>query len=313
MTRSPGQAALRAGSASAPSLVVIGAPRCGTTSLATWLTDIGLGVGIKDSFYLMDDDAGLRGPTHLTTHGIPGYLSLFPNHPQPTIECSAGYVYQRRALEFFRQWEEPPAFVLVARDPVERLRSVHRYFAGNLSVLPRDMDFETYVDALYAGSVGAPDKTVSNALAQGRYAEALKPWVDAFGRDRVDVVPFDDLRQRPAEVVERLARLSGGTPRIDPRSYTFSSRNESYMPHSRVLSWTTARARRLIPTGSLRAWGGERLRRLQVARERRANDDPRSAAAPPEADVTEQRLSQYYDEPNRELSRRFGVPTAGWA
>ena len=154
---------------------------------------------------------------------------------------------------------------------------------------------------------------MSNALAQGRYAEALQPWVDAFGRDRVDVVPFDDLRQRPAEVVERLARLSGGRPKIDPRYYTFSSRNESYMPRSRVLTWTTTTARRLIPAGPLRAWGGERLRRLQVARERRANDDPRLAATPPEADVTEERLSRYYDEPNRELSQRFGVPTADWA
>ncbi len=235
-------------------MVVIGAPRCGTTSLATWLTDAGLGVGVKDSFYLMDDDAGLRGPTHLTTHGVLGYLSLFPDDHQPTIECSAGYVYQRRAFELFRQWEDPPKFVLVARDPVERLRSVHRYFAGDLSVLPRDMDFETYVDALFAGTVGAPDKTVSNALVQGRYAEALEPWVNAFGRDRLQVVPFDDLKHRPAEVVWCLARLSGGTPTIDPSSYTFSSRNESYMPRSRVLSWTTTTARRWIPTGPLRAW-----------------------------------------------------------
>jgi hypothetical protein len=304
---------LHAGTGRAPGLVVLGSPRCGTTSLATWLADAGLGVGVKDSFYLMDDDAGLRGPTHVSTHGIEGYLRLFPESPAPTIECTAGYVYQRRAREFFGSWAEPPHFVLVARDPVERLRSVHRYFVGNLGVLPRDLGFDEYVEALFAGTVAAPDRTVSDALAQGRYAQVLRPWVDAFGHDRVDVVTFDDLRATPAKVVRRLADLVGGTVTADLDAYTFSPRNASYLPRSQVLTWSTSVARRVVPDGRLRAWGGERLRRLQLRRERSAEPDSEQTVPASDTEAVRERLQGYYEESNEELAEQFGVSTTGWA
>lgn len=297
-----------AGTDRAPQLVVLGAPRSGTTSLATYLGNAGLAVGVKDSFYLMDSDAGLRGATNLSTHGVPGYLALFNRRRQPTVEVTAGYIFQRTALEFFRTWEKPPQFALIVRDPVKRLRSIHRYFTGNLGILPREMTFTKYVDALERGTVAAPDKTVSDALRQGRYVDHLRPWVDAFGRDAIEVISFDDLATRPADVVARLGEHVGVNPTIDLRSYEFATHNQSYLPGSSLIGPLTAVGRRVVPAGRLRSWGGEALRRWQATRP----DKPATEGQLPLEEQTLDRLSAYYADVNEELARQFGISTATW-
>lgn len=299
---------LRAGRDRAPALVILGAPRSGTTSLARWLADTRLvGVGAKDSFYLMDDDAGLRGPAHLRTHGVNGYLRLFPAKPEPSVECTAGYLYQRTALDFFETWREPPHFVVVARDPIERLRSVHRYFTGNLGALPREMTFTEYVDALFEGRIGLLDQTVANAHVQGRYAEWLELWLRTFGRRRVTVISFDDLKVHPDQIVSRLLDLAGASAWADLTAYDFQPRNESYIPRSRVLSVATAAGRRVVPTGRLREWGGRRIHRLQA----RAPQPSEHSLDPEHATLA--RLREYYQAPNAELAERYGIATAAWS
>lgn len=306
MTSRPSRVRLRAGEGRAPSLVVLGAPRSGTTALAAWLRDAGIGVGIKDSFYLMDHDAGLRGPTHIDTHGVEGYLDLFPSHHEPTIECTAGYVYQRRALQFYTTWELPPQFVLIAREPVQRLRSVHRYFAGNLGVLPRDMTFSEYVGALFNEAIRSPDRTVSDALNQGCYARHLKPWTDAFGKSNVHVVTFDELTTHPTQTMSRLLDLAGTTPRIDLDAYGYRRRNESYMPRSQFVSGLTALGRRWMPTGRFRGWCGEKLRSVHALRGTQPPSDPRSDAA------TVAELQAFYSGANLELSTEFDLAHDLW-
>ena len=300
---------LEAGVGRVPSLVVLGAPRSGTTSLATYLSAAGLGVGVKDSFYLMDDDAGLHGPTHVATHGVSGYLDLFRSGPQPTVEVTAGYVYQKRALEFFAGWKTPPTFVVIVRDPVERLRSVHRYFTGNLGVLQADLSFDEYVLELKRGGVDVPDKTVADALSQGEYIKHIRPWVAAFGSDRVVVVNLDDLEERPADVTSRLVALAGG--RVDGmlEKYEYRPRNQSFTPQSRALAAVTSAGRRLMPRGTVRAWGGEQMRRLQV---RKGQANERTAALRAEFDVTAAELAAHYAPHNADLASELGVDISRW-
>lgn len=306
MTTPDSPHALIAGSGRAPSLVVIGAPRCGTTTLATWLRDAGLGVGTKDSFYLMDDDSGLRGDDHLDVGGVPGYLGLFPSTPTPCVECAAGYLYQRTARDFFAAWQQPPNFAVVVRDPVERLRSVHRYFSGNLGLLPASMDFDHYVEALHDERVPLADRTVSDALTQGRYADWLSEWAETFGRQRVHVFDFDALSSRPSEVVSSLVQLAGGDPPADLDGYAFESFNASYVPRSAGIARVTAWGRQVVPTGRLRRWGGERLRRLQV------RPDTRKAATDSPDDEVVSSLRAYYADSDVRLRAEWGLD-ADWA
>jgi hypothetical protein len=299
---------LVAGQGRAPSLVLLGAPRCGTTALATWLRDAGIGVGVKDSFYLMDDDAGLRGPTHISTHGVQGYLDLFPPTPGATAECAAGYLYQRSAREFFSSWDMPPEFAVIVRDPIARLRSVHRYFCGNLGLLPPAMTFDEYVDALFSESIELDDQTVSNALNQGCYATALKPWIDSFGSDHIHLLRFDDLEKTPDSILSRLIDLASSTPSIDLDAYAFERHNNSYVPRSARVARATVWARRWMPSGRLRAWGGEKLRRMQSRDVAQAD----KAYVGDSADTT-RRLRDFYADSIAALSRIHGLDTSNWA
>ena len=303
MTSAP----LSAGVNGAPTMVVLGAPRCGTTSLSKYLQDGGLSVGSKDSFFLMDQDAGLRGRTHLDTHGKRGYLDLFQKRGPATVEVSAGYLYQRTALNFFEAWETPPKFVVVARDPVERLQSIYRYFMGNLGIIPDSCSFDEYVADLEVGKVGAPDWTVSDALDQGNYVKWLSRWTGVFGRGAVSVVSFDDLSSQPADVVGQLIAEAGGVVTTSLSGYSFEPRNASFVPRSKGVSKVTSMARKIAPSGAVRAWAGEQLRRWQAGSVAQLGETVALG------NETLQKLSRYYEAPNQELCDRFGVDIQGWA
>lgn len=299
-------ASLSAGENGAPRMVVLGAPRCGTTSISKYLQDAGLSVGVKDSFFLMDKDAGLRGRTHLESHGTRGYLELFEAGSSANVEVSAGYLYQETALEFFSEWQTPPRFVVLARDPVDRIQSVYRYFMGNLGVIPDDCTFDQYVSSLELGEVASSDWTVCDALDQGNYVKWLSRWTDAFGDDAVSVVSFDNLAAQPAAVVSELIAESGGVSDGSLSLYNFEPRNASYVPRSKNVKLVTSVARKLAPNGALRSWAGERLRRWQ------AGSTPGTGEALVPDNDTLQRLYRYYEEPNEQLNDRFGVDTQGW-
>ncbi|MBK6886786.1 MAG: sulfotransferase domain-containing protein [Tetrasphaera sp.] len=305
MMASGGASALVAGRDGAPALVLLGAPRCGTTSLAKWLGDAGLGVGVKDSFYLMDDDAGLRGSTHVSGDGVDGYLNLFRGQPDPAVEVTAGYLYQQRALAFFASWRVPPQFAVILRDPIERLESVHQYFTGNLMKLPSDLTFDDYISQLFDHRIGLPDQTVSNALVQGRYAEALDPWAERFGKERIRILRFEDIKAHPAEVVTDIVSALGQTSAVDLRNYHFASRNQSYSPRNRAVKIVSMAGRHLVPRGRIRSAGGELWRRLQVGR----------GAAPQQHRVASEaveRVRAYYVGPNHDLAHRYGIDVSGW-
>ncbi|MEO9326127.1 sulfotransferase [Nocardioides sp. C4-1] len=213
-----------------PSIVVIGAQRCGTTTMFRLLEahpDLVRPTLSKGTGYF-DDEHG-RGPDWYAGH--------FPlRRPAPgrsetaraTFECSGYYLFHPLAARRIAA-ELPDAHVVVlVRDPVARAVSAHRHEVA------RGFEHLDLDDALAAESTrtaGEADRLEHEPgyrsfahrhhayLGRGGYAHQVRRFHDALGPDRVHVLDADDFfadpRRRFLELQRDLGLTAWAPPRVD--------------------------------------------------------------------------------------------------
>lgn len=203
-----------------PSVVVVGAQRCGTTTLFRMLeSHPGLlrptqskGTGYFDDFHG-------KGPRWYRAHfplRITGRLLGGPD--AMAFESSGYYLFHPLAAERLAE-ELPDAHVVVlVRDPVERAMSAYRHelargfeelpleealaveesrLEGEVDRLASDPDYRSYTHRHHA------------YLARGEYGTQVGRFVDALGSDRVHVVDADAFFADPAREFADLQRQLG--------------------------------------------------------------------------------------------------------
>ena len=177
-----------------PHFMIIGAMKCGTSTLHEQLAaQPGVTMSIpKEPCFFSDDDIFERG--------IEWYKSCFAHAATGSIlgESSTHYTKRTiypRTVERVRSLCSPPTrFVYVMRHPVARARSqfVHEWTVRKISA---DWD---------RALLQAPD-----ILANSLYAFQIRPWLEAFGPERVLPVFLERLRAAPEEELGRIARFVG--------------------------------------------------------------------------------------------------------
>lgn len=224
-----------------PNLVIGGAPKCGTSSLFKWLADHpeACGSKVKETFYLMDQGHPLlRKNSNFHRHGLEGYRAHFDRDGSPgcriLFEATTHYLYQRTALDVLSSLPEPPQIVFVLRKPSERVYSSFQYSKNNLGNVRRDLSFSRFVEELKRDPLsraidecaGESAYVLRRDIEYSRYIEYVSAWVTRFGRERVHVLLFEELKQEPRAFMQDLARRL----RIDPTfydRYDFPRRNET--------------------------------------------------------------------------------------
>lgn len=115
-----------------PNFFIIGAPKCGTTSMAEWLSahpNIYLSP-IKEPNYFNTDDRWTM------THTQQQYESLFKKAGkahQAIGEASAWYLYSQKAVPNILRYTNNPKFIVMLRNPLEMVYSLHQQevYSGN--------------------------------------------------------------------------------------------------------------------------------------------------------------------------------------
>lgn len=161
-----------------PDFVIIGAMKCGTTSLFRWLgaqPEVWL-PEIKEPHFFSRDDRWRRG--------IDWYASLFAQAGPDFVtgEASASYSDPHRspvAADRMARLLPDARLIYLVRDPVERLRSHYRH------EVQRSRERRPLVEALRD-----PDNPY---LRSSLYHRALAPYLDRFPWERVLVARLEDL------------------------------------------------------------------------------------------------------------------------
>lgn len=205
-----------------PDFIIIGAQRCGTTSLYEYLVQH---PGIVPPLYKevrYFSDRWRLGPLY--------YRACFPTRgqmrraarpgPAMTFEASPQYIFSPVALRRVHRALPGVKLVAILRDPVDRAVSHHRFVSNGGR---ETLSFEQAIDAeprRLARRPGEsdddyysrPDVLTHSYLARGRYAEQLRVVVDIFGRDRLHVMCFETLVRESSDHFGQLLAFLGLAP-----------------------------------------------------------------------------------------------------
>lgn len=211
-----------------PNLFVIGAMRCGTTTLHLLFDqhpDIFMSPVKEPMFYAAesirrdldqadDRDTVVREKLESLVAGGRhreklSYSALFKNHrTEKLVGESSHYLYVPSTAQVIFQDCPSANIVCSVREPVERLYSEYLLYRRTGKRL--DSFYEFVVEDCTVNSNGGIKRVgKASRLRKGCYAELLKPWLDVFGGERLNIVLFDRLMGNPLKTVQSVYRWLG--------------------------------------------------------------------------------------------------------
>lgn len=176
-----------------PDFVIIGAMKCGTSTLHAQLA------AQKQFFMSEPKEPNFFSNDEIYAKGEAWYRSLFAKAPEGAIKGEASTHYTKlptypKTIERLAALIPDAKFVYVMRDPVERLVShyIHDWSQGVINC-PIDEAIEKHPEL----------------VDYSRYAYQLEPFVARFGRERILTVAFEDMTANPDAVLKRIAAFLG--------------------------------------------------------------------------------------------------------
>ncbi len=186
-----------------PDFFLVGAPKCGTTALATYLgehPEIFMARKEQHFFGSDLDEIFNIGGGHDWRLTAEEYFGMFTDG-EDALRCgdaSVWYLWSRRAAQEIHAYRPDALIIAMVRNPVEMLPSLHSQLLFN-----GVEDLKDFSAALAA----EPDRRAGRRIPPNngphpwrlfyhevaRFHEQLERYFAVFGRERVHVVVYDDL------------------------------------------------------------------------------------------------------------------------
>jgi hypothetical protein len=230
-----------------PDFLIIGAMKCGTTTLQAQLA---LQPGVfmttpKEPNFFSDDEVYARG--------LSWYRGLFDAAPPGALKGEASTHYTKlpthpHTMERLRPTLRPDLkLIYMIRNPVERAVSqfIHEWTMGQM-----------------AGTAEEAFRDHPELEAYGHYPMQLAPWIEAYGREAVLVTSLEAMTADPQGVLTKVARhlgLAGATWAPEKARENVSAERSKRLPLQGLLvdnAVATALRRTLVP----KSWR-ERIRK----------------------------------------------------
>lgn len=204
---------------SLPNVLIVGPPKCGTTSLFKWLSshpDV-CGSRIKETYFLMDE-GHVFTPSYLPTlhaNGIGRFEEYFDQHAGERIilESTPHHFNQLTALAYATEQRARAIFIL--RRPEERIYSQFQFNRHALAEF-KGLSFRDFVNILMGDASADALSTsprinyvLSTAIEASTYHLHVKKWVDGLGSGKVYIQLFEDLVDDPNGALMRLSEWLG--------------------------------------------------------------------------------------------------------
>lgn len=167
------------------------------------------------------------------------YLALFKDGKDCAYrgEASVFYLYSKLAPEEIRRYNPMSRIIIMLRNPVDTIVSLHRHYFATCNEDIRDLEqaLAAEIDRR-AGRRLPAEAWFADGLLYGdavSYAEHVQRYLDVFANDgRVHVIIFDDLMDRVAEEYRRVLNFLGVDSAFEP---SFDVKNPAPSPQSRFL------------------------------------------------------------------------------
>lgn len=238
-----------------PEALVIGAPKCGTTSLMAYL-------GAHPQVW-----AQPRKELHFFDNrwhwGPQWYAEQFPPRrpggPRVRMEGTPDYLQHRVIAERVSQTLPEVRLIVVLREPVERALSWyhHQRRWGGLTgsaeaVIARELE---EINALPAEERRALGWRAPNCLAGSLYDEQLVYWGRHFSSEKMLLLHFEDLRRNPGQATRRALAFLDLDPDELPAQTSFPVLNRAPEPYPPLDSGLAQLCRQTLLAGAHQLWG----------------------------------------------------------
>ena len=182
-----------------PNLFVVGAPKCGTTSLYAYLKS-------HPNIFFPDK----KEPHHFNTD-LPGnqwhpewssYVELYSNEAAASAiyrgDASVNYLYSNHAAANIAQRAPNSRIIICLRSIIPFVRSYHNQKLINLDEDERDLH-EAWASSGHARVSLAREPRLLNYKAVGLFAEQIERFRKVFPDAQIRIITLEGLKERPRE------------------------------------------------------------------------------------------------------------------
>ena len=280
-----------------PDSLIIGAPKCGTTSLYHYLgghPQIYASSQKEPHFYSY---AGEERP-HWGMKSVDSYIALFEGarSGQHRLEASTWYLYSDTAAEKIREYAPDTKCIALLRQPVDRA-----YSSWSFRV-QQGWEAPSFEDAIAEekSRIEKGDRWDVHYLNAGLYFEQVHRFYEQLGQDQVRIFLFDDFTEDAEAIVRDALSFLGLNP--IPTINADTVHNPTRFPRSQALN-------RLRTAGNLRQVAHLILPEFVRATFRRWNQKQR----PPIDPAFRKALTERVWPDVEKLERLLGIDLSRWA
>jgi len=192
-----------------PGFFILGAPKCGTTSLDAYLrSHPRIFTARKEPHYFNTDD------NYRLSADLPTYEALFAGAGDSHLavgEASVRYLHSSDAVANILRYNADARFIVMVRDPAEMAHSWHGQMLFNGEEDTPDFQAAWDLQAARRAGRSLPAGCIDvEALLYGRFCSVGRQLARVYRQvapERVHVVVFDDLKRDPAGVYRSVLRF----------------------------------------------------------------------------------------------------------
>ena len=204
-----------------PDCFIVGAPRCGTSAMRTYLgehPEIFMASDVEPHFFGTD----LCAPRFIRDEHQ--YLFLFSGakNAKRVGEKSPRCLHSRRAAAEIKAYQPSARIIIMLRNPVDMLYSLHTIHLNH--GVEDIVDFEAALKAekdrkqghRLPSNVRPAESWFLYYMETARYTEQVQKYVDAFGWENIHIIIFDDIIRDMVRVYRETLRFLGVVPDFQP-------------------------------------------------------------------------------------------------
>ncbi len=213
-------------------LIIIGAARCGTTSLFHYFShhpDIESS-RVKMTGFFLDKDypkGYIPGKNKYNEENPEDYLLFFQNQKKGMfIEASPDYLYDEKAALKIKSFKNKTGanvvLLCLLRNPVDRFISAYHNLR-KLSLIESNVSLK---ECIKHQSKDYHSPLESSALWMGKYQERLLPYQQLFSEEEIVYIKYEDLVNQPRVIVSKVLSKLGLSDSCY-QQYTFEKHNST--------------------------------------------------------------------------------------
>ena len=255
-----------------PNFFIVGAAKSGTTSMQHYLgqhPDIAMPQRREPIFF----GADLASHTKRTAK-LDEYLQVFAGSGAEKIvgEKTVWYLYSRTAADEIKEFDRHAKILIMLRNPVDMVHALHHQFlsTGNEDVASFD-EALALTDERASGRALPKTAHFPEGLLYTRvplYCDQVARYLQAFGRDQVQVISFEEFSQKTAETYARTLFFLEVSQGFTPQFVIYNKKKRPLVKQLETVGGSSSSPLRLLPTAlqkSLR-WRLHRLNRVEDKR-----------------------------------------------